>query len=145
MAVPPTSGSTKAAAIINLRISLLSLTLLPRTLCLEGPGLEGLNRLEGLSSTRGLSRSGPVFRMNVIHCHESRKLPRPSSNAMALAFPGHGREPCGCSQLAVAFSDRAPAQFPSGKIYGRQVRGLRQEMISPVHNDSDTNLRLVGA
>src|SRR5271163_1570035 len=43
MADPLTSGSAKAAANINLRISLLSLTLLP----------EGLNCRDGLSSPEG--------------------------------------------------------------------------------------------
>jgi hypothetical protein len=48
----------------------------------------------------------PVFRMNVIHCHEGRKLPRPSSNAMALGFSSTGASPQRGSLFVGALCDR---------------------------------------
>jgi hypothetical protein len=68
----------------------------------------------------------PVFRMNVIHCHEGRKLPRPSSNADdARPFSSMGtslRKDVAIRRRLVRPQDhaRVSAHIPSGKIRERQ-------------------------
>jgi len=86
----------------------------------------------------------PVFRMNVIRCHEGRKLPRPWSNAMA---PGLSSTWVRARARASAIRRRLvrpqshaglSAQFPPGKILNARLgaHALAGDLVAQSQNRS---------